>query len=85
MESEFERALRFVRDGKETSTIDDAIKLKLYGLFKRCTVGKCSEVGGRRPFFLNKIAYPLLIFALLLFLIRFLFMIGTVFISILSF
>lgn len=56
MSSEFEKALKFVNEGNDSSSFDNDTKLKLYGLYKRATVGKCSEVGGNRPFFLNKIA-----------------------------
>ena len=56
MSSEFEKALKFVNEGSDSSSFDNDTKLKLYGLYKRVTVGKCSEVGGNRPFFLNKIA-----------------------------
>lgn len=52
----FEEAIRFVREENDASRINDDLKLKLYGLYKRITIGKCSEMGGNRPFFLNKIA-----------------------------
>ena len=52
----FEKAITFVNEGNDTSMFNDDIKLKLYGLYKRITVGKCSEIGGNRPFFLNRVA-----------------------------
>lgn len=55
-DSDFERALKFVSEGNDSSSFDNDTKLKLYGLFKRVTEGKCSEIGGSRPFFLNKVA-----------------------------
>jgi len=53
---DFERALKFVNEGTDSSRFNNDTKLKLYGLYKRATLGKCSEVGGNRPFFLNKVA-----------------------------
>lgn len=55
-DSDFERALKFVNEGTDSSRFNNDIKLKLYGLYKRATLGKCSEVGGNRPFFMNKVA-----------------------------
>lgn len=56
IDSDFGRALKFVNEGTDSSNFNNNIKLKLYGLYKRATMGKCSEVGGNRPFFMNKVA-----------------------------
>lgn len=51
----FEEAVKFVNNGNDSSKFSDDLKLKLYGLYKRITIGKCVEMGGTRPFFLNKV------------------------------
>ena len=55
LDTDFERALKFVTEGTDSTRFNNDIKLKLYGLYKRVTLGKCSEVGGSRPFYFNKI------------------------------
>lgn len=52
----FENALKYVNEGSDSSKFSNDLKLKLYGLYKRITVGRCSQMGTSRPFFLNKVA-----------------------------
>mgnify|MGYP003643125586 FL=1 len=55
MSDEFYKAVDYVNQMKDTIDVSDHVKEELYGLYKRVTVGKCSENGGTRPSFLNVI------------------------------
>ena len=55
MGSDFNDAVDYVNKMKDNVEVTDQIKEQLYGLFKRITVGKCSEKGGSRPSFFNQI------------------------------
>ena len=55
MGSDFNDAVDYVNKIKDNVVVTDLIKEQLYGLFKRITVGKCSEKGGSRPSFFNQI------------------------------
>jgi acyl-CoA-binding protein len=55
MGSDFNDAVDYVNKIKDNVVVTDLIKEQLYGLFKRITVGKCSEKGGTRPMFYNVI------------------------------
>ncbi len=56
MNSEFNEAVNYVNSMKDSIEVTDEIKEQLYGLFKRITVGKCSQKGGKRPIFFNILA-----------------------------
>jgi diazepam-binding inhibitor (GABA receptor modulating acyl-CoA-binding protein) len=54
MEKNFEAAVEFVRNlPKGKSPLSTEQQLEFYALFKRATVGKCSEVGGSQPWKVN--------------------------------
>ena len=53
MKDEFDKAVVYVNAMKDNVLITDAVKEDIYGLYKRITVGKCSEKGGTRPMFYN--------------------------------
>ena len=55
MKDEFDKAVVYVNAMKDNVLITDAVKEDIYGLYKRITVGKCSEKGGTRPMFYNVI------------------------------
>ena len=49
----FDDSVAYVNSMNNNIKVTDEIKAQLYGLYKRVTVGKCSEKGGVRPSFLN--------------------------------
>ena len=53
MMDDFKNAVNYVNKMKDNVNVTDEIKEELYGLYKRITVGKCSEKGGSRPMFYN--------------------------------
>ena len=55
MNDEFNNAVTYVNNMKDNEKVTDQLKEELYGLYKRVTVGKCSEKGGSRPMFYNVI------------------------------
>lgn len=55
MNQEFLYAVNYVNQMKDEIDVPDHVKEELYGLYKRITVGKCSEKGGSRPSFFNQI------------------------------
>ena len=55
MTNEFNNAVNYVNKMKDNVEVTDQVREELYGLYKRVTVGKCSEKGGTRPMFYNVI------------------------------
>ena len=53
MSEEFSNAVQYVNNMKNNVEVTDQVKEELYGLYKRITVGTCSEKGGKRPMFYN--------------------------------
>ena len=49
MSKTFIEAVNKVNLQKNTLIVSNDIQAKLYGLYKRVTVGLCSEHGGERP------------------------------------
>ena len=50
MDEKFNKIVKHVQDlGNKLDYLSDNDKLKIYSLFKRATVGKCSEKGGKKP------------------------------------
>ena len=55
MSDAFNNAVNYVNKMKDNIEVTDQVREELYGLYKRITVGKCSEKGGSRPMFFNMI------------------------------
>ena len=51
MSDAFNNAVNYVNKMKDNIEVTDQVREELYGLYKRVTVGKCSEKGGSRPMF----------------------------------
>ena len=50
MDVKFNKIVKHVQNlSKKLDYLSDKDKLKIYSLFKRATVGKCSEKGGKQP------------------------------------
>ena len=55
MIDDFDQAVEYVNKMKDELDVSVEVKEDLYSLYKRVTIGKCSEKGGRRPSFFNQI------------------------------
>ena len=53
MKENFDKAVEYVNNMKDNVRATDKVKEALYGMYKRITVGKCSEKGGTRPMMFN--------------------------------
>ena len=56
MIDDFDQAVEYVNKMKDELDVSVEVQEDLYGLYKRVTIGKCSEKGGARPPFINLIA-----------------------------